>query len=99
MTGLGMLLMVGISTVAFLICYVGSRIIATTVLNRPELAPFLQLASLSILFQAPFDATNNAFVGRDQMQYTACAQILQAVLKRVLGPVFVFIGLGILGAI
>jgi O-antigen/teichoic acid export membrane protein len=96
---LGFLLKLAVSTAAFLICYVGSTLIATTVLSRPELTPFIQLASLLIVFQAIYDATNNSFIGQDLMQYSAATQIMQAVLKGTLGPAFVFIGLGITGAI
>jgi stage V sporulation protein B len=96
---IGFLIKLGLSAVAFLICYTGSRVIAASVLNRPELAPFIQLASLMILFQAIYDATNNSFIGQDLMQYSAGMQIMQALLKGTLGPVFVFIGLGITGAI
>jgi O-antigen/teichoic acid export membrane protein len=96
---LGFLIKLSVSAVAFLICYTGSAVIAASVLNRPELAPFIQLASLMILFQAIYDATNNSFIGQDLMQYSASTQIMQALLKGTLGPVFVLIGLGITGAI
>jgi O-antigen/teichoic acid export membrane protein len=96
---LGFLLKLAISTVAFLVCYAGSTAIATTVLNRPELAPFLQLASLMIIFQAIFDATNNSFIGQDLMHYSASVQIMQAALKGTLGPALVLIGFGIRGAL
>jgi len=96
---LGFLLKLAISIVAFLVCYAGSAQIATIVLNRPELAPFLQLASLMIIFQAIFDATSNSFIGQDLMQYSASVQIMQAILKGTLGPALVLIGLGIRGAI
>jgi stage V sporulation protein B len=78
---LGFLLKLAVSTFAFLICYAGSTVIATIVLNRPELAPFIQLAALMIVFQAIDDATNNAFIGTDLMQYSAATQIMQAILK------------------
>jgi len=96
---LGFLLKLAVSAFAFLICYAGSTVIATTVLNRPELAPFVQLAALMIVFQAIYDATSNAFIGQDLMQYSAATQIMQAILKGTLGPALVFIGLGITGAI
>jgi len=96
---LGFLLKLTVSTIAFLICYASSTLIATTVLSRPELGPFIQLAALLIVFQAIYDATNNSFIGQDLMQYSAATQIMQAVLKGTLGPALVFIGLGITGAI
>jgi O-antigen/teichoic acid export membrane protein len=96
---LGFLLKLTISAVAFLIFYVGSTVIATAVLNRPELVPYLRLASFMIVFQAIVDATNNSFIGEDLMQYSAGVQIMQAVLKGTLAPALVLIGLGIAGAI
>jgi O-antigen/teichoic acid export membrane protein len=96
---LGFLLKLAISTVAFIACYLGSTLIATTLLNRPELVPFLQIASLMIVFQALVDATSSSFIGQDLMQYSAGVQIMQAVLKGTLGPVLVLVGFGIAGAL
>jgi len=96
---LGFLLKLVISTAASIVCYAGSAFIASIVLNRPELTPFIQLASLMIVFQAIFEATSNIFIGQDLMQYSASIQILQATLKGALAPVLVFVGLGITGAI
>jgi O-antigen/teichoic acid export membrane protein len=96
---LGFLLKLAISTIASVVCYAGSTVIASIVLNRPELTPFIQLASLMIVFQAIFEATNNVFIGQDLMHYSASVQILQATLKGALAPVLVFLGLGITGAI
>jgi len=42
---LGFLLEFSVSPVAFLICYSGAETIATSVLNRAELTPFVRLAS------------------------------------------------------
>ena len=96
---LGFLLKLAISTAASILCYAGSAVIASVVLNRPELTPFVQLASLMILFQAIYDATNNIFIGQDLMHYSASIQILQATLKGALAPALVLFGLGITGAI
>ena len=96
---LGILLKLTTSALAFFICYAGSTQIATTLLNRPELAPFVRFASVLIVFQALFDATNNAFIGSDLMQYTASTQIMMSILKGTLCPALVLIGLGITGVI
>jgi O-antigen/teichoic acid export membrane protein len=96
---LGFLLKLVISTIVSIVCYAASTTIATIVLNRPQLAPFIQLASLMIVFQAIYDATNNIFIGQDLMHYSASVQIMQATLKGTLAPVLVFVGLGITGAI
>jgi O-antigen/teichoic acid export membrane protein len=96
---LGFAVKLAVGAIAFLACYFGSTGFAAIALSRPELASFIQLASLMILFQAIYDAMNNAFIGQDLMQYSASTQIMQAVLKGTLGPAFVLIGLGITGAI
>lgn len=95
----GFLLKLAVSTIASLICYSASTAIATTILARPELTLYLQLASLLIIFQAIFDAASSSFIGHDLMQYSAGVQIMLAVLKGTLGPAFVLIGLGVTGAI
>ena len=99
LTRLGFLLKLAVSTVAFLTCYAGSTVIATVILNRAELAPFLRIASLIIIFQAILDATSNAFIGQDLMQYSAGTMVIQAILKGTLGPALVLVGLGIAGAL
>jgi O-antigen/teichoic acid export membrane protein len=99
LTRLGFLIKLAISTVAFIVCYIGSTAIAAIVLNRPESAPFLRIASLIVVFQALVDATSNSFIGQDQMQDCACVQIMQAALKGTLGPALVLVGLGISGAL
>ena len=99
LTRLGFLLRLTTSTAAFLICYVGSATIATTVLNRPELAPFLRIASLIVVFYSVFDAASRSFIGQDRMHYSASIQIVQSTLKGTLGPALILVGFGIAGAI
>jgi O-antigen/teichoic acid export membrane protein len=96
---LAFLLKISLSIAAFLICYIGAEAIAATILNRPELAPFLRLASATIIFQALFDAANNSFIGCDLMQFVAGSQIFQSILKSVLIPVLILLGFGLVGAV
>jgi len=74
---LGFLLKMSLSVTAFLICYVGAEAIAATILNRPELAPYVRLASTVIVFQALFGAASNSFIGLDLVPHAASMQILQ----------------------
>jgi stage V sporulation protein B len=96
---LAFVLKLSASVVAFLICYSGAETIAVTVLNRPELASFLRLASAFIVFQAVLDATNSSYIGLDLMQYSAGIQILYSILKSVLAPALILVGFGLAGAI
>ena len=93
------LLKLSLSVAAFLICYFGADLITTTLLNRPRLAPYLQLAGVLIIFQAVFDAATNCFIGLDLMQYSASTQVIYSVLKSVLSPALILLGFGITGAI
>jgi O-antigen/teichoic acid export membrane protein len=96
---LGFMLKLAFSVVFSLVCYVASTMISTNVLNRPELAPLLRVASLIIVFQSIFDAASSSFIGQDRMQYSASIRIMQSILKCTLGPAFILIGLGVTGAI
>jgi O-antigen/teichoic acid export membrane protein len=96
---LGFLCKLTLSIGSFLVCYFGADIITTTILNRPDLATYLQFAGLLIVFQALFDGASNAFIGLDLMQYSAGMQVLYSVLKSVLAPLLILLGFGILGAI
>jgi len=96
---LGFLLKLATSAVAFIICYLAAPAIATTVLNRPALVPYVRIASLMILTQPLVDGTVNAFIGQDLMQYSASVQITWSTLKGVLQPVIVLVGFGIAGAL
>jgi stage V sporulation protein B len=96
---LGFQLKLFLGVAAFLICYLGAKPIATTLLNRPESAPYLQLAGLLIIFQAIFNAASNSFIGLDLMHYSAVTQILYSALKSTLAPVLILLGFAIEGAI
>jgi O-antigen/teichoic acid export membrane protein len=85
--------------IAFFGCYFGADAITTILLNRPELAPYLQLAGVLTIFQTFFDAAINSFIGLDLMQYSAGTQILYSVVKSVLAPALILLGFGIRGAI
>jgi stage V sporulation protein B len=96
---LGFLLKFFLSVAAFVICYFGADLFATTLLNRPDSTPYLQLAGLVIIFQAIFNAASNSFIGLDLMQYSAATQIIYSFLRSTLAPILVLLGFGIGGAI
>lgn len=96
---LGVLLKLATGAAGFFVCYVGADLISTFILNRPELSSFLRIASAVIVFQAVFDATASSFLGLDRMQYSASLQVLQSIMKSVLGPGLVLLGFGVSGAV
>jgi O-antigen/teichoic acid export membrane protein len=54
------------------------------VVNRPDFAFYVQIVSLSIVFQVVFVSVNSAFVGLDKSEYNAFTTNVQAIAKTVL---------------
>jgi O-antigen/teichoic acid export membrane protein len=55
--------------------------------------------SLSIFAGAIVSAATAIFVGFEKMKFNSLAQFLQALIKTLLGPVLVFLGFSVLGAV
>jgi O-antigen/teichoic acid export membrane protein len=83
----------------FAINYALADMIATVILQRPELAFYMRIASIAILFQVIFTTTASAFVGLDKTEYQAIATNIQATAKAIVSIILILAGLGITGAI
>jgi O-antigen/teichoic acid export membrane protein len=73
--------------------------LATYLVNRPEIEPYIRIASISILFQVATTTATSAFVGLDKTQYNALTTNLQAVAKATVSLALVLLGLSVAGAI
>ncbi|MGA3193107.1 MAG: flippase [Candidatus Bathyarchaeia archaeon] len=73
--------------------------IATTVFNRPESAGFIAIMSVSIISGSLLAASQSGFVGFERMELNSFTLVCQAVVKTAVGPVLVFLGYSVLGAI
>jgi len=69
------------------------------ILNRPEASPLIALMSISIFASAIIAASSSIFIGFEKMKLNSFAQILQALTRTLLGPLLVFLGFSVLGAI
>lgn len=69
------------------------------VINRPDYAFYVQIVSLSIVFQVVFTTVNAAFVGLDKSEYNALTTNIQAIAKTVLQVSFVIISVSLTGVI
>lgn len=69
------------------------------ILNRPQIGPLIQLASLLILLQAVFYTSHAVFVGCDRMDRSAIMMVVQAVTKLIVAPALIIIGFGVVGAL
>jgi len=81
-----------------LICFAISQPLAL-ILQRPAAAPLISLMSLSIFASAVLSAAASIFVGFEKMKLNSFTQIFQAVMKTALGPLLVFLGFSVLGAV
>jgi O-antigen/teichoic acid export membrane protein len=85
------------------VCFVLAYPLALA-LNIPEVATvevshLIALLSLSIFASAIVSAASAIFYGFEKMKLNSFTQILQATVKTLLGPLLVFLGFGVLGAV
>ncbi|MCL2134570.1 MAG: oligosaccharide flippase family protein [Candidatus Bathyarchaeota archaeon] len=81
-----------------LACFAIAQPIAM-ILNRPDASPLIALMSISIFASAVVSAGSAIFVGFEKMKLNSFTQILQALIKTLLGPLMVFLGFSVLGAV
>ena len=72
--------------------------IFASILNRPEIYPFISIMSLTILAGSLFTAAQSSFIGYERMTLNSFTLICQAIVKTAVGPVLVLLGYGVLGA-
>ncbi len=96
---LGFLIKLFVSIIVFFICYAGADLLATYILNRPELIFSLKLASMLIIFNSIYDVAVYSLIGLDKMQYSALLQILYSIFRSILCPVLILLGLSFVGAV
>jgi O-antigen/teichoic acid export membrane protein len=73
--------------------------IASTVFHRPESAFFIEIVSISIISGSVLVASQAVFVGFERMELLSFTLICQAIVKTAIGPILVFLGYSVLGAV
>ena len=76
-----------------------SGFLATSLFNRPTIAPLIQIASFSILAGGLINAASAAFTGSERMEINSIMLILHAIVKTFLIIALVALGLGTTGAV
>ena len=79
--------------------FYGASYLVDSLLNRPQLVPDVQVASLFILGQAVSGSATSVFVGWTSMVELSAFTVLQAVFKLVLTIGLILAGFGVLGAV
>lgn len=87
------------SSLLSLILYISADILATSILRRPEIGAYVRITSLLILSQTIFQTDVSVLAGYEKMTHRASVNILQSLIKGILGPVLVFLGFGVVGVV
>ena len=95
----GLLINTAASVILLLIVNLSTGYLVEKVFHQPDIRMLIQVASLQLLAQALISTTRSIFVGFERMKYVSLMVIIQSILKSVLAPLLVIIGMGSLGAV
>ncbi|MEM3526595.1 MAG: oligosaccharide flippase family protein, partial [Candidatus Jordarchaeaceae archaeon] len=95
----GLILRVSTGIAISIINYVLADLFASLLLQRPDLAFYIRIASISVLFQAMFTTVTSAFVGLDKTEYSALTANIQATAKAIISIALVLLGFSVAGAV
>ena len=90
-------LVVGLA-LSFLTIFLAS-FIASTIFNRPESTSYIGILSVSIIAGSILAVSQSGFIGFERMKLNSFTLVCQAIVKTAIGPVLVFLGYGVLGAV
>jgi len=85
--------------VLFLINFMFADVLASVLLQRPDMAFYVRIVSISMLFQVIYSTVSSAFVGLDKTEYSALAANVQAFAKAIISISLVLLGFGVVGAL
>ena len=86
-------------TTLSLITFTLSDLIGSTIFNRPEIVPLIQIVSITILADALVKTARSAFTGYEKMKMESLTLIIHSILKAAFMIFFVIFGLGLNGAV
>jgi O-antigen/teichoic acid export membrane protein len=95
----GLIIRASAGIAIFTINYALADLFASILLQRPDLAFYVRLASTSIIFQVIYTTATSAFVGLDKTEYNALTTNIQATAKAIISIALVLLGFSIAGAI
>lgn len=95
----GLILRASTGIAIFIINYALADLFASLFLQRPDLAFYIRIASISVLFQVIFTTATSAFVGLDKTEYNALTANIQAIAKTIISITLVLLGFSVAGAI
>jgi stage V sporulation protein B len=95
----GLLFELTVGVVLSLVGFLLSGFLASSIVNRPTIAPLIQIASFVVLASALVNAATAAFTGVERMHFNSIMLVGQSIIKTALIVGLVLLGLGTFGAI
>ena len=95
----GLIFEIAVGLVLSVISFLLSDYLAISLFNRPEIAPLIQIATLSILIGGLISAATAAFTGIEKMALNSIMIICQSIIKTLLTITLVIVGLSTYGAV
>lgn len=81
------------------LCFVLAGSLSASILHRPSLTPYVQLASLTVLGTTALQTATTSAIGWNWMTLSGSATVTQAIVKVALSPAFILLGFGVTGAL
>src|SRR3990170_6533615 len=95
----GLLVKASTGIAIFIINYVLADLFASALLQRPDLALYIRIASTAVVFQVIATTATSAFVGLDKTEYNALTLNIQAIAKAIISIALVLVGFSVAGAL
>jgi len=95
----GIIFEIALGLLLSMISFTLSGFLATTVFNRPVIAPLIQIASFVVLTGGLTNAATAAFTGLERMELNSIMLICQSIIKTLVIITLVVLGLGTSGAV
>jgi O-antigen/teichoic acid export membrane protein len=73
--------------------------IASAIFQRPASTPYIAIISVTIISGSLLTVSQSGFIGFERMELNSFTLICQSIAKTAVGPVLVFFGYGVLGAV
>jgi len=95
----GLMLKASTGIAIFILNYTLADFFASALLQRPDLAVYIRIASTAVVFQVIATTATSAFIGLDKTEYNALTSSIQAIAKAIISIALVLFGFSVAGAL
>lgn len=82
-----------------LILLIMANFIASAIFHRPEIAPLISIASITVFSTSLLTASQCSFIGFERMGLNSLVMVCHAIVQSIASPLLVFLGYGASGAV